>query len=50
MRIEKRKIVITGASSGMGLGLKKYFENLGDVVIDISLDGKDYQCDVSDFV
>ena len=49
MRVEKRKIVLTGASSGMGLGLKKYFENLGDVVIDISLDGKDYQCDVSDY-
>ena len=49
MRVEKRKIVITGASSGMGLGLKKYFENLGDDVIDISLDGKDYQCDVSDY-
>lgn len=48
MRIEKRKIVITGASSGIGLGLKQYFEKLGDVVIDISLDGKDYQCDVSD--
>ncbi len=47
MRIEKRVIVITGASSGLGLGLKQKFEQCGDIVIDISLDGSDYQCDVS---
>lgn len=46
MRIEKRTIVITGASSGLGQGLKNIFERKGDVVIDISKDGKDYQCDV----
>ena len=48
MRIEKRTIVITGASSGIGLGLKNIFESKGDTVIDISLDGRDYSCDVSD--
>lgn len=48
MRIEKRTIVITGASSGLGKGLKDKFESQGDVVIDISLDGKDYAIDVSD--
>lgn len=48
MRIEKRTIVITGASSGLGLGLKNLFESKGDVVIDISLDGTDYALDVSD--
>lgn len=46
MRIEKRLVVITGASSGIGLGLKKMFEKKGDKVIDISLDGADYKCDV----
>ncbi|MBP3619272.1 MAG: SDR family NAD(P)-dependent oxidoreductase [Clostridia bacterium] len=49
MRIEKRIIVITGASSGIGLGLKQIFESKGDVAIDISKDGSDYQCDVSDY-
>lgn len=48
MRIEKRTIVITGASSGLGLGLKEKFEKLGDKVIDISLSGKDYAIDVAD--
>ncbi len=48
MRIEKRTIVITGASSGLGKGLKEMFEKKGDVVIDISLDGKDYAIDVAD--
>ncbi|MBE7075858.1 MAG: SDR family NAD(P)-dependent oxidoreductase [Clostridiales bacterium] len=48
MRIEKRLIVITGASSGLGLGLRNIFESKGDVVVDISKDGKEYQCDVSD--
>lgn len=49
MRIEKRIIVITGASSGLGKGLKEIFEKKGDVVIDISKNGRDYQCDVSDY-
>ncbi len=49
MRIEKRTIVITGASSGIGLALKEKFQQKGDVVIDISLDGSDYNCDVSDY-
>lgn len=49
MRIEKRIIVITGASSGIGEGLKNIFEKKGDVVIDVSLNGRDYQCDVSDY-
>ncbi len=49
MRIEKRKIVITGASSGLGAGLKKYFQQKGDIVIDVSLNGEDYAVDVSDF-
>ena len=48
MRIEKRIIVITGASSGLGKGLKEIFEKKGDVVVDVSLSGRDYQCDVSD--
>jgi len=48
MRIEKRTIVITGASSGLGLGLRQKFEAKGDVVVDISKDGKEYKCDVSD--
>ncbi len=48
MRIEKRTIVITGASSGFGLGLKNIFQQIGDVVIDISRTGTDYQIDVSD--
>lgn len=47
MRIEKRTIVITGASSGIGKGLREIFEKKGDKVIDISLDGRDYKCDVS---
>jgi len=48
MRIEKRLIVITGASSGLGLGLKNIFESKGDVVINISKDDGDFLCDVSD--
>jgi short-subunit dehydrogenase len=48
MRIEKRTIVITGASSGLGLGLKQTFENRGDIVVDISLGGSDFDIDVSD--
>ena len=48
MRIERRLVVITGASSGLGKGLKESFEKKGDKVIDISLNGSDYKCDVSD--
>lgn len=48
MRTEKRTIIITGASSGIGLGLKNQFESKGDIVIDISKDGRDYKCDVGD--
>lgn len=48
MRIERRTIVITGASSGLGKGLREKFEAKGDVVLDISIDGRDYPCDVSD--
>lgn len=45
---EKRTIVITGASSGIGKGLKEAFEKKGDKVISISIDSGDYVCDVSD--
>lgn len=48
MRIERRTIVITGASSGIGKGLKEVFEKKGDHVIDISRNGHDYKCDVGD--
>lgn len=48
VHMEKRIIVITGASSGLGLGLLEKFEQQGDVVIDISKSGRDFQCDVSD--
>ncbi len=48
MKTKKRTIVITGASSGIGLGLKNKFEALGDTVIDISLNSNQYDCDVSD--
>lgn len=48
MRIEKRTIVITGASSGLGLGLRQIFEKKGDVVIDISKNGKEYELDIAD--
>ena len=48
MRIERRLVVITGASSGLGKGLKESFEKKGDKVIDISRNGADYKCDVSD--
>lgn len=48
MRIEKRTIVITGASSGIGKGLKETFSGIGDVVVDISRTGADFQINVSD--
>ncbi len=49
VRIEKRTIVITGATSGLGKGLKEIFEKKGDVVIDISIDSEQYKCDVGDY-
>ena len=45
----KRNVIITGASSGIGLALKQYFENCGDTVFDISLHSGEYECDVKDF-
>ena len=45
----KRNVIITGASSGIGLGLKKYFESQGDNVFDISKTNGQFQCDVKDF-
>lgn len=48
MRIEKRTVVITGATSGIGKGLKEAFEKKGDIVVDISRNGRDYKCDVGD--
>lgn len=45
----KKNIIITGASSGIGQALKNYYLNEGHNVIGISLNGDDYNCDVSDF-
>ena len=42
-----RTVLITGASSGIGKGLKEYFESKNDKVIDISLGGQ-YDCDITD--
>ena len=44
---EKKNIVITGSSSGIGQALRKHYENLGNTVIGISLADDDYNCDVS---
>ena len=41
--------IITGASSGIGGALKKHFISQGDTVFGISLEGDDYNCDVSNF-
>lgn len=41
-------IIITGASSGIGQGLKKHYEAKGHKVIGISRTNDDYTCDVSD--
>ncbi len=49
MSKQKRTIVITGASSGLGKGLKDKFTANGDVVVGISLGGDDYDCDVADY-
>ena len=45
-------VLITGASSGVGEELKKYYENDGDVVVNLSIDVKEedkknYKLDVS---
>ncbi len=49
MKSEKRVIVITGASSGLGLGLKNKFEEKGDIVVGIAKEDADYVCDVADY-
>lgn len=51
----KRIVVITGASSGIGLELKKLFEMVGDTVISISRTNKDnaenfFPCNVSNYL
>ena len=43
-----QKIVITGASSGMGKALKEYYQSKGDKVYNISLEEADFNCDVTD--
>ena len=48
MKIIKKNIIITGASSGIGKALKEYYTNMGNTVIGISLTNDDYACDVSD--
>ena len=45
----KKNVIITGGSSGIGLGLKKYFESQGDRVFDISKSNGEYVCDVKNF-
>lgn len=41
-------IVITGASSGIGKGLKEFYKQQGHKVVGISRSNDDYLCDVSD--
>ncbi len=41
-------IIITGASSGIGLALKNHYQSLGNTVFDISKSGEGYECDVTD--
>ncbi len=43
-----QNIVITGASSGMGMALKEYYQKRGDKVYNISLAEADFNCDVTD--
>lgn len=43
-----RTILITGASSGIGLGLKNYFLSKGDRVLDLSLSSENFPCDITD--
>ena len=44
-----KNIIITGSSSGIGQALRNYYSQNGDNVIGISLEGDDYNCDVSNF-
>lgn len=46
-KVKKLNIVITGSSSGIGQSLRRYYENQGHSVLGISLDGDDYNVDVS---
>lgn len=46
-KVKNYHILITGSSSGIGQALRKYYENRGDKVIGISLNGDDYNADVS---
>ena len=43
-----RLVLITGASSGIGKGLKEYFLNCNDEVIDLSRRSEKYPCDITD--
>lgn len=47
-KVKKLNIIITGSSSGIGQSLRKYYKNQGHSVLGISLDGDDYNLDVSD--
>ncbi len=42
-----RNILLTGGTSGIGKGLKEYFENKGDKVFNLSLSSPDYPCDIT---
>lgn len=43
-----RSVLITGASSGIGLELKKYFLSKNDKVFDLSLSSEELPCDITD--
>lgn len=45
----KKNIIITGASSGIGLALKNHFKAEGHTVLGISRTEDDFCCDVSNF-
>lgn len=47
-KVKKLNIIITGSSSGIGQTLRKYYEERGHKVLGISLEGDDYNLDVSD--
>lgn len=42
-----RSILITGGTSGIGKGLKDYFESKGDKVFNLSLSSQEYPCDIT---
>ena len=46
-KVKKLNIIITGSSSGIGQTLRKYYEERGHKVLGISLEGDDYNLDVS---